>query len=252
MGISANSLFHFTSTKDNLLSILENYFWPHYSLNGIKSLKDKKIDRSYPMVSFCDIPLSQIKGHIKIYGDYAIGLSKEWGIENKVCPVLYYYKNSSFWDGMREIIDNIRSYNESYEQLKVGALTITVYRKLYEGYLFRNYENDYLDEKIRFYDEREWRYVPPVTELRKEKIAVLLSKKQENISKIETYEDKMKKKFRLKFSPKDVKYIIVRDDDEILELSESLGHIKGSDYLHNDIKLLTSRLISIKQVLEDF
>ena len=41
------------------------------------------------MVCFCDIPLNLAGNHRKVYGDYALGLRKEWAIENAICPVLY-------------------------------------------------------------------------------------------------------------------------------------------------------------------
>jgi hypothetical protein len=48
----------------------------------------------YPMISFCDLPLSLAKDQFSKYGNYAIGLSKEWGVANKLNPVIYIEQNS--------------------------------------------------------------------------------------------------------------------------------------------------------------
>lgn len=72
--ISANTLFHFTPTKDNLISILTRKFYVRYSLEIFDTILD--IDNPElvtPMTCFCDIPLSQIKNHTNTYGNYAIG-----------------------------------------------------------------------------------------------------------------------------------------------------------------------------------
>src|SRR5215467_12077450 len=100
--ISANSLFHFTPTLINLTSILKNYFYPRYCLESwtviFETSQDLLLDRTlefaFPMTCFCDIPLSQITNHSNIYGKYAIGLTKDWGMKNKINPVLYAYKDS--------------------------------------------------------------------------------------------------------------------------------------------------------------
>ena len=99
MPISANALFHFTNTRGNLISILENEFRPHYSLEDYSIIlpterQDINMRFAIPMVSFCDIPISHSKTHRTTYGQYGIGLSKEWGQKNGVSPVLYVYHGS--------------------------------------------------------------------------------------------------------------------------------------------------------------
>ena len=105
--ISTNSLFHFTKKVNNIFSILENDFYPQYCIEEIidciyhvdGGTLDSRL--GVPMVCFCDIPLSQINKHTTYYGNYAIGLTKDWAKRNKINPVLYMYPNSGFTDYFR-------------------------------------------------------------------------------------------------------------------------------------------------------
>ena len=74
--LSANTLFHFTDHIDKLVGILENEFYPNYSLENQEHIGPVIFEIAFPMVSFCDIPLSQTQAHTVYYGNYAIGLKK--------------------------------------------------------------------------------------------------------------------------------------------------------------------------------
>lgn len=94
MNGSSSSLFHFTDTAEKLFSILRYEFKPTYCLERIVFSEDIVEEVAFPMVCFCDIPLSQVKNHIETYGYYGIGMSKEWAERNKLNPILYLKQNS--------------------------------------------------------------------------------------------------------------------------------------------------------------
>src|SRR4030042_2244627 len=100
--ISSDTLFHFTS-KDNLLGILENEFYPRISLEHYQVNETTSFKIGIPMVCFCDIPLSMTYSHMTDYGKYGIGMSKEWAKRNKLNPVLYLHKGSQ----ATQLIDNV-------------------------------------------------------------------------------------------------------------------------------------------------
>jgi hypothetical protein len=84
MNISSNTLFHFTDKIENVISILKEEFRPHFCLEDLNDFvapddRIEELEHAIPMVCFCDIPLSQSMNHRKTYGNYGIGLSKEWG-----------------------------------------------------------------------------------------------------------------------------------------------------------------------------
>ena len=101
MNPKSNTLFHFTKNAKSLKGILKNGFLPRYCREDIKYLKNAEASKDclgYPMVCFCDIPLSRISEHTKFYGSYGLGMTKEWGIKNALAPILYTPEEGVFPD----------------------------------------------------------------------------------------------------------------------------------------------------------
>lgn len=91
--ISPTSLFHFTSSLEVLMKILNNGFRYSYAFERFSEdlLNDRIFDGvlyidsrntledcgiAIPMVSFCDIPITRTLPHAEKYGNYFIGLNK--------------------------------------------------------------------------------------------------------------------------------------------------------------------------------
>jgi len=214
------------------------------------------------MVSFCDLPLSQVRTHLRIYGNYGIGLRKDWGKANGVSPVLYSYRESSFLDHLRKVIhENLdegsrnEPLNPKFYRRVFGILS---FLKQYEGD-FKRRDQDY--PNLRFYNEREWRYVPDTIpeDLQqrqrpeyKDLSECLISEEfNDPITLQENNRSIAQDFFRIKFQPKDIKYIIVADENEIGTMIHSIHDIKDK-YSKDDLDLLTSRIISSQQIKDDF
>ena len=102
----SHTLFHFTKNNETLKLIIKNGFWPRYCLEDVGWLRYKKFDFiAYPMVCFCDIPISRVDEHVNFYGKFGIGLSKEWAEANRLTPILYVASNNHIPDSYRKIID---------------------------------------------------------------------------------------------------------------------------------------------------
>lgn len=255
--ISANTLFHFTNKIDYLINILTNNFYPRYCLENLEYL-NPNLEMAIPMVCFCDIPLSQIKNHISRYGEYGIGLSKEWGKKKKINSVMYTVPEShptdllkssleiacSFWELDDECNDSEKIRCTYYDDIDFMAKYIFGYTRF-----LKPYEND----NITFYDEREWRYIPNMFQLFDNNIPYYLRKEEFNDSGIRKMNNKLlEESCSLKFKPNDIKYIIVKDDEEVLNVERKIGQIKGNKYTYDEIRLLKSRIITLEQIRSDF
>ena len=137
MPLSSNTIIHFTKTSEALKGILQTNFKIKYCQENIKL--QEELHYAAPMVSFCDIPLSQIKDHIGKYGAYGIGLTKEWAQKNKLNPVLY-IQSDSF---LSESIDE--SYREITTSEPVIFSELTNGQKNWLNILrhVKNYEADF-------------------------------------------------------------------------------------------------------------
>lgn len=248
--LSTNTVFHFTNSPGNIISILKNDFQPHFCLEDALHLlveDNKHLEFAVPMVSFCDIPLSQILPHTDTYGKYAIGLSKKWAIKNKVNPIIYTYPNSAISDTISEHLNILNEPKRNSKKLK-SVLPLLQYIKPYKGDLWKNGKK--IKKDVRFYDEREWRFVPS-----SEKLSTMWMEKKDYLD--ENKRNKMNKilirnkKYNLTFNPNDIRYIIVENDHEILETLDKVIEIKHK-FSYRDVQLLTTKIISMDNIIEDF
>lgn len=254
MALSSNTLTHFTKTKSNLIGILKDNFKLRYCRETIET-KKRKYDLLIPMVSFCDIPFSQILNHIENYGCYGIGLKKQWAEKNGLNPVLYVDQNSSLSNNFFEHIFTLHLKDDK----KISELTI---EEKYPYDIFRylkNYQSDLkrIEKKTiknyRFSDEREWRFVLNIEseQMLFGNIQLKDGDDEEFIKKGKNLFNKKIESERLCFEPEDINYIIIKSESERDLIIQTLESIKGK-YPHEQVKRLTSRIISTEQIKTDF
>ncbi len=247
MPVSTNTLFHFTRSVHDLINILKFNFRPHHSLEdynvilpGVTETPLDVLELAIPMVSFCDIPLSSVGEHTEKYGSYAIGLTKDWGKKNSLSPVLYTHGASLIAKSIWRLFDKTAELDEDSQN---DFHTILRFLKPCDGNLWRG---ERVTRNINFYNEREWRYVP-------EGHNELLSKVAYSNDDTRNIENrKLWDKYSVGFTPNDVRYLIVENEEEILPFLREIEVLKGSKYSMDEVKILTTRIISYEGIRSDF
>jgi len=97
--ISTDNLYHYTRRFDWILSILENGFEFRRCEEDLPLTGFSSSVFSFPgiikysiypkVVCFCDLPFNLVSDHVNQYGEYCIGLTKEWGMKNGITPIRY-------------------------------------------------------------------------------------------------------------------------------------------------------------------
>lgn len=248
MAISTNSIIHYTKSIDSLQQILENGFKVKYCYEKIESSENGFLHSAFPMVSFCDIPLSQVKQHIESYGEFGIGLKKEWAKSKKLSPVLYFDRDSELMNYLRVEFERLI---EKKNKKEIDAsdfdhlASIIAYSKNYEADLVRNGNKI---KNYRFYNEREWRYVPNKIVLGK---ALPFVAEQDYSKDKKKYNDTLDH-IRLSFETKDISYIIVKNDSDIKVITQAIRNLFSDKCTMQEIEILLTRIITTDQIIFDF
>lgn len=228
MGLSSNILWHQTKI-DGLRGIIkEKGFFYSYSLEKIITAK-VEVEAAFPMISFCDLPFSEMGDYLKRYGGYSIGLSREWGLKNGFSTVWYCEPGSEALNMQIErfiqINDKIEKENKNAEDFQ-RFLYLFAHIKNYEGELpTRHYKN------YRFHDEREIRIVPAFDNLKNNNSLPYLTNSQYNNFKEQNGSSLLRPTMKLSFDWDDVKYIIVENEANIDEIKKLIKKQSGLDNL---------------------
>lgn len=239
MAPKANNLFHFTKSIAHLQGILKDGFYPRYSLEDTNYLNLDFI--GYPMTCFCDIPISRLSEHTDFYGEYGIGLTKEWGVRNALAPLIYTTSDS--------VVTQLATYLMELKLVDSEGTRMPVMNEI-NSYFFRLIPmikpisgKMFIAGKVidkDFYQENEWRYVP-------KEYKVLFKKDFEENRDAKNKEMELSK---IQFLPSDVKYIFVKTDSEIPIIFDFIQNNLGQFPL-NEIKILTSRIVSLETIAKD-
>lgn len=249
MAISTNDLFHFTNFE-NLKGILKsNAFYPRYSLEF--TFLSENFDRQasllpVAMTCFCDIPIELNASHRLRYGNHAIVMSENWKITNKLNPVMYVQSNSNVAELLADFtksaigfIPLIEDKKNDIEVVKaLGKVTRSLTKIQYYIKQFENKEETNIEyagkirhfEKRRFYDEREWRYVPSPEDFF---VLPLDIREFDNPKKLNEANERLKA-FPLDFKIEDIKYVIVNNASELSELKMMLGDVNLEIKISNE------------------
>lgn len=202
-----------------------------YSLERVIA-PENDTEIAFPMISMCNLPLSEFSGYISKYGGYSLGLSQQWGKANGFTSVWYCDDTSKI---RKSLVDDLKKKDKTGE---INALLVKVYSyiKLTEDQMpKRNYLN------YRFADEREVRLVPSSDELNKIGSQALLVKQAYEMYKAEHGNPTIN--LDVAFDLSDLRYLIVPTAAEAK---------KVSDFFYQKGITLLIPILTHQQILEDF
>ncbi|MDV3748674.1 hypothetical protein CMU21_12610 [Elizabethkingia anophelis] len=248
MSISSNSVIHYTNNIDNLKGIIENNGFKVKYCSENLFLDDYITSVATPMVCFCDIPLSEVKNHIDSYGNYGIGLYKTWAKKSGLNPVLYIESKSETGMQIRKVYERlVKNFSEGKKDLEFSRMIVRIIQfcKNYDGPLKTGKIND---EHYRFYDEREWRYIPSINS--SPGIPPIINNSQ-YIKDKDTWNE-MLTDVKLAFTVDEISYIIVDSEDEIPEILSLISQTFENTCTAKQLKVLGTKILTKNQIFNDF
>lgn len=228
---TSKTLFTFTSELKYLVEMIEFGITPRYVFETMPYGKKSYI---IPMKCFCDIPLSKAKKHMDWFGKFGLGINKKYLAEKGVTPVLYIHNKSR--------INFFKKFERNAEINKLIPLL-----KRYQGRDVRIDPEGVIGKKLRhFYEEREWRYIPPNIDIEN----INVSKIEDGIGIVRKKNiDSPFKENSIKLDAGFIEYIIIREYKDIPELRKHLRRLFLEDELFESALM---KIIIATQIFKDF
>lgn len=223
--ISSSTLFNFTDSIDRLINNLKQGIYCH---NTLEKLPGNRHEYRVPMACFCDIPLSLISDHFEWYGSYGIGVKREYARELKAQPVHYITSENLF---IKNLVKDktFSEYNRKY---------LIPYLKKFSG--DQLFPPSKINRRKKFYDEREWRFIPDP------KLTEIYFGEKSIADKKEASQPKLR--FPLKL--KEIEYIIIENESDFEIIIPELRRI--SEQKNVKFETLIAKIITAKQIKKDF
>ena len=231
MGLSSNILWHQTNEKGFFEILKSKRLRYSYCLERVvPSFKLAPI--AFPMISVSDYPFSEIGNNQWTYGNYCIGFKQSWGVKSGFSPVWYFSPGSR---GLRQLNVLLEEALTAESKGRFGAIMYLFANMKFVQAPLKNKVHEY--ERYRFYDEREWRIVPYITETDDAEYMPFLTEGS-YIEYKKQHDGNSLMDIGVDFCYDDIKYIIVENEEDIIKTCNIIG---------NKIHIFPK-----KEVVEDF
>lgn len=248
----STNIFHFTKSLNTLQSILQtNGFYPQYHLEDTSWLNVLGWSpMAFPMVCFCDIPLSRISVHVKDYGKYGLGMSRSWAIRKGLNPILYISAKAPISESIFQVVRwaGKDARNDQTQDVNDKIYKHTNFILAHIKALSREMSDvDGIIITKEFYQENEWRYVPRVEGIHK-----VISKTKYDNQEIRTkFNEKLKRQAVLKFEPNDIQYLFVNSEEDVGPLCTFI-YTELKEISPAERETLVTRIMKLEDIEKDF
>ena len=231
MGLSSNILWHQTNKRSFYEILKSKKLLYSYCLERTIFLFQYK-PIAFPMISVSDFPFSEISNNKWTYGNYCIGFKKKWGIKAGFSPVWYCSSSSRGLLLLNSLLEETIKTDEEVRFKDYMFLFANI--KFNQAPL--NTDNNAFKE-YRFYDEREWRAVPYITDKNNASVIPFLT--ENGYKDFKNHNNGMSiLDFVVDFQYDDINYIIVESEADIKNTREVVGervHIFTKDEIIEDV-----------------
>lgn len=225
---SANILCNYMTRIEYLKEAIRNMaFIPRYVEENLEYLNVQDLHTiAFPMTCFCDIPLTKVKNHMEVYGEYGVAIKKKVCIERDVQPILYLNNSARLKNDLSEAISKLLHedpISPEWRMLPDAMLSVLLYSKPIVGYMSRDEWDK--PHRLLFKDECEWRYIPSVLEN-----MPLIIPQDDNTKKGRKYYSKAlarDKSTWFSFQVDEMEYIIVPNEAAAIEMISAIRSMKG-------------------------
>ena len=231
MGLSSNILWHQTNEQGFYEILKSKKLRYSYCLERIvPKFKLKPI--AFPMISVSDYPLSEIGNNQWAYGNYCIGFKQIWGVKAGFSPVTYCSLGSRSLQVLNILLDD--SMKNDIQSRFGAVMYLFAHMKFVQAPLVTKHKKF---KNYRFYDEREWRVVPYITETDNSKLWPFYYEEDYKEFKKENNGTSLLD-IGVDFQYDDIHYIIVEKEEDIHRTREIVGdriHIFTKDEVVEDV-----------------
>lgn len=245
MALSSTSLFHFTKRYDTLVKILKEGLQPRYCVEYDWGDKDLII----PMICTCDIPLSETRIHVGKYGKYGIGLNKSFAKACGFTPVFYISNKCMLYKIITKFAESLTMTSISKDPWNVLREEQLLYYVKRTTGTPCDREHLHMSKLPKFSNEKEWRYIPEISDSVHMNIAKKGRGQDVNLNALNrTTQDK-----KIELTPDDITYVFVSSEGEREKLINDIKDIARSNpKWRNKESIAISKIISCEQIQCDF
>ena len=161
----------------------------------------------FPMVCFCDIPLSRVSSHVKLYGGYGLGMTRQWAEQNALSPVLYLVPNGP-------LTTTVLSFIREQISTDDAAVRESRYQRIRHLHAYVKPTTGEIDGETReFFQESEWRFVPADRRIQ-DHLHPLAFNDQ---AQLDAAHETTRLYAMLRFKPDDIQHILVQSEQEVAD-----------------------------------